>query len=143
MYILYLFCIQIFIVYLSRKFVFFTRLVRKNFVGVLATITVLCCSRMLYIGYYALSYNSIYCLISNITSQPQRVTVSKFDGNITYFGLKHIPLFIVALIFTIFVFLFHFLSSLGSVPSEAIQYQVSLMGGKIEAILRSTHWTLS
>ena len=107
-YIVYLLCIQISIVYLSRKFLFFTSLVGKNVVNVLATITFLIYSRLLYICYYSFKSQQIFFAISNITSEPQKVDVLQLDGNLTFFGLKHIPLFILALICLIALFFFAF-----------------------------------
>ena len=95
----YIFCLiftLIFIIYLSHKFISFTRLVRKNTTSVLATIIVLAYSRVIFVCYHSLNRKPVL-VISN-GSQVDKKYVWSFDGNIPYLGSKHIPLFILAII---------------------------------------------
>ena len=95
----YIFCLiftLIFIIYLSQKFISFTRLVRRNATSVLATIITLAYSRVIFFSYHSLKCGSML-VISN-GSHVDKKLVWFFDGNIPYLGPKHIPLFILGII---------------------------------------------
>ena len=105
----YIFCLiftLIFIIYLSHKFISFTRLVRRNTTSVLATIIVLIYSRVIFICYHSLHRKPVH-VISNC-SQDDKKYVWSFDGNIPYLGSKHIPLFILAIICSLVLLWFTF-----------------------------------
>ena len=95
-YIFCLICTQVIIICLSHKFISFTRLVRRNTTNVLATITTLAYSRVIFVCYHSLK-GQFVLVISN-GSQVNKKCVWSFDGNMPYLGSKHIPLFILAII---------------------------------------------
>jgi hypothetical protein len=96
-YIFCLICTQIFIIFLSHKFILFTRLVRRNTTNVLATVIILAYSRILFICYHSLTSTRVK-FNTDASLQPKFKYVWTFDGNIPYLGSKHIPLFILAII---------------------------------------------
>ena len=105
----YIFCLiftLIFIIYLSQKFISFTRLVRRNATSVLATIITLAYSRVIFVCYHSLK-GQFMSVITN-GSQIDKKCVWSFDGNIPYLGPKHIPLFIVAIICLLILLWFTF-----------------------------------
>lgn len=73
-------------------------------IEVLATLFLLSYSKLLKTIVTALSYTNLL-VASNVSDplSPQRVWV--YDGHILYLGNKHLPLFIIALLFLLFLFL--------------------------------------
>ena len=97
-YALYLVAIQVMIILMSRRYILFTRLVRRNVVSVLATLLYLMFSPLTYAGIQTLQSTDLHVSTPNGTLQK---SVWQFDGNILYLRSKHIPLFTVALICSI------------------------------------------
>ena len=95
-YIFCLICTQVIIIYLSHKFISFTRLVQRNTTNVLATIIFLAYSRVIFVCYHSLNYQFVF--VNSNTLQVDKKGVWSFDGNMPYLGPKHIPLFILAII---------------------------------------------
>ncbi len=89
----YLLFIQALMIILSRKYIFFTRLFGRNVLKVLATLLFLTHSQLLYACFHSLQYAYLY--VSTNTGK-KVVNVWSFDGNIPYFGLKHMVLFFLA-----------------------------------------------
>ena len=96
-YAFYLIALQVLIVFLCRKFVLFTRLFGKNVLQVLAT--------LLFLGYSPL----MHAIVNTFSRAPLRVHFSNntileerhiliYDGNISYFEAKHIPMFILGIV---------------------------------------------
>ena len=96
--------LQVVIIILSRKFIFFTRLFGRNVLKVLATLLFLTHSQLMYACFHSLQYAPLYVKTLNGT-QTVTVYVWSFDGNIPYFGLKHIILFSLAAV-CLFLILF-------------------------------------
>lgn len=100
-YTFYLITLQIIIVLLCRRFVLFTRLFRRNVLQVLATLLYLAYSPVMHALIYTFSTETLKVYLPNGTNIGTR-PILLFDGDATYFGAKHIPLFIVGLVcFTI------------------------------------------
>ena len=97
-YMFYLLAIQGVIIYLCHRFVFFTRLFGRNIVKVLATLIFLMYSPLTYAILQTFQATKLHIFTPNGTNKR---LVWYYDGNIPYFGTKHIPLFIVAIVCTI------------------------------------------
>ena len=106
-YVFYLLFIQAIIIFLSHRFIFFTRLFGKNVLKVLATILFLSHSKLLYSCFHTFQYGIIHFSSTNKTV-PEHKTVWYFDGNLPYLGFKHALLFIVALFCSLFAAFFMF-----------------------------------
>lgn len=92
------------IITLSRKFIFFTRLFGRNIVKVLATLVFLLYTNLVFATIVALQFATLYIHDSNGTQYSKLIWYH--DGNIPYFGPKHIPLFIVASICAVIMLFF-------------------------------------
>jgi hypothetical protein len=101
-FVFYLLFIQVLMIILSRKFIFFTRLFGRNVLKVLATLLFLIHSQLLYACFHSLEFAKLYVKTQN---GAQTEYVWSFDGNIPYFGLKHMVLFFLAVI-CLFLMLF-------------------------------------
>ena len=95
-FLFYLCILELAIIILSRKYIFFTRLFGRNVVKVLATLFLLCSAKMMDIGIGTLEFARIKHSVSPDT------IVWLFDGNISYYTGKHIFLFILSLLFCSF-----------------------------------------
>ena len=102
-FVFYLLIIQAVMIILSHKFIFFTRLFGRNVLKVLATLLVLTHSQLMYACFHSLLYSHL--IISTSTGK-KIVNVWSFDGNIPYFGLKHMVLFLLAVICLLFMLFF-------------------------------------
>ena len=105
----YFLFIMAMIVALSRKFIFFTRLFGRNIVKVLATLAFLLYTNLVFATIVTFQYATLYIHDSNGTRYSKLIWYH--DGNILYFGCKHIPLFIIAFICAV-VMLFFMISLL-------------------------------
>ena len=105
-YAFYLLLIQILIVLLSRKSIFFTRLCGRNVVKVLATLLCLTQSRLMYACFNTFQYATLY----SYTQQEsiKHSTVWYYDGNVRFFGTKHTLLLIVAIFCSVIALWFNF-----------------------------------
>ncbi len=83
----YVWTLELFIVILSRRYIFFTRLFGKNVVKVLATLFLVSYAKTLNIAINTLEFAIINDSDGNIFN------VWLFDGNLGYLMGKHIPLF--------------------------------------------------
>ena len=92
-FIFYLCTLEATIIILSHKYIFFTRLLGRNVVKVLATLFLISCAKMVDIGISSLQFAQIK------HSDGPNTVVWLFDGNISYLKGKHIPLFVLGLIF--------------------------------------------
>ena len=92
----YLLFILMVMILLSRKFVFVTRLLRKNIVNVLATLVVLLYSNLSFAIFSTFKYSFLHISTTNSTEYYR--VAWYYDANIPYFGLKHSLLFCVALL---------------------------------------------
>ncbi len=99
-FIFYLLFLSLTIIFLSHRFIFFTRLVGRNVVSVISTIMVLSYSKIVRISIKALRYVVLH------TSDDKTLMVWYSDGNIVYFSGKHLPLAIVALIMLVMISLY-------------------------------------
>ena len=88
------------IIILSHKYIFFTRLFGQNVVKVLATLFLICCAKMIDIGISSLEFAHI-----RHSDGPDTV-VWLFDGNINYLKGKHIPLFVLGIVFCSFALVY-------------------------------------
>ena len=104
-YTFYLITLQITIVLLCRRFVMCTRLFRKNVVQVLATLLFLMYAPIIeaLVNTFARSILTVFN-INNTELEKRSVCI--FDGNVTYLGAKHSPLFVIALVYSIGLTLF-------------------------------------
>ena len=98
----YLLFIQVAMIILSRKFIFFTRLFGRNVLKVLATLLFLTHSQLMYACFHSFQYAHLFVSTQNGIHV---VNVWSFDGNIPYFGLKHMILLFLAVI-CLFLMLF-------------------------------------
>ena len=101
----YIFCLiftLISIIYLSHKFIRFTRLIRRNAINVLATIIIFAYNRVFLVCYHSFNHDKV-AFNTDYSLQPKFKLVWIFDGNIPYLGPKHIPLFVLAIIFLLAV----------------------------------------
>ena len=96
---LYLWAITSLIIYLSHKFQAVAKILGNNSVPVLATLIFLSYSKLLYtiIAALSLSFQKV--------SDNSTVAVWSFDGTIEYLSGKHIPLFLVAIVVLLFLWL--------------------------------------
>ena len=97
---LYVLFLELMIIILSRKFVFFTRMLGRNAVNVLSTTMLLVYPRLLRSILKSLQYSTL-----QLSDDTQKY-VWYFDGDIDYFQGKHIPLGIVASLLSIVVALY-------------------------------------
>ena len=104
-YIFHLLAIQGVIIYLCRRFVFFTRLFGRNIVQVLATVVFLMYSPLLFTIVQTFQCTHLKMWTPNGTIYK---LVWYRDGRIPYLGSKHIPLFIVGLLSGIVLLWFTF-----------------------------------
>ena len=99
-FLFYLCILELAIIILSHKYIFFTRLFGRNIVKVLATLFLVCCAKMIDIGITSLELAHIR------HSDGPRTIVWLFDGNIPYCTGKHIPLFVLGLMFYSFALVY-------------------------------------
>ena len=105
-FVFYLLFIQGIIIFLSRRFVLFTRLFGRNVLKVLATVLFMSHSKLIYSCCCTFWFDYIYYFSSINATAPEYKIVWHFDGNIPYLGFKHALLFVVALLCSIFVLFF-------------------------------------
>ena len=97
----YLVSLLALIIYLSKRFIFFTRLFGRNIVKVLATIVFLLYSNIIFAIFIAFQYATLHYSTPNTTLHSKMVWY--IDGNVPYLGRKHAPLYIVALFWSMAV----------------------------------------
>ena len=102
----YFLFILMLIIYLSRRFIFFTRLMRRNIINVLATLTVMLYTNLLFAMLNTFKYAILHVSASNGTQYSK--VAWYYDANIPYFGLKHSLLFAVALLCSVAMMFFMF-----------------------------------
>lgn len=91
----YVLILEFFIVTLSHRYVFITRLVGRNVVKVLATLFLITYAKSLNIAISSLEFAIIK------QSSDSHSIVWLFDGELTYLSRKHIPLFILGTTLTL------------------------------------------
>ena len=96
------------VILLGRRFIFFTRLLGRNIVQVLATLVTMIYSNLLFATIVTFRSATLYISTTNGTQYSK--TVWYYDGSIPYLGLKHAPLFVIALICSLVML--YFMSSL-------------------------------
>lgn len=89
------------VVLLGRRFILFTRLLGRNIVKVLATLVAMIYSNLLYATLITLQPAVLHISAANGTQYSR--TVWYYDGAMPYFGVKHTPLFVMALICSLFI----------------------------------------
>lgn len=94
----YLVSLLALIVYLTKQFIFFTRLFGRNIIKVLATIVFLLYSNITFAIFIAFQYATLHYSTPNTTLHSKMVWY--IDGNVHYLGRKHAPLYIVALLWS-------------------------------------------
>ena len=104
--IFYFISIQIIIIYLNRRFLFFTRLFGRNVIKTLATVFILVYSNIVSTSLRVIHFAALY--VSDPNKAPRSILVWYYDGNIPYLGPKHAPLFVMALVFYISALFFVF-----------------------------------
>ena len=92
------------VVLLGRRFIFVTRLLGRNIVQVLATLVAMIYSNLLYAT--IITFRSATLHISTTNGTQYSRTVWYYDGSIPYLDLKHAPLFVIALICSLFMLYF-------------------------------------
>ena len=95
----YLLFILMLIIFLSRRFIFFTRLMRKNIINVLATLTVMLYSNLSFAIFTTFKYVTLHISTTNGTRYSKIAWY--YDANVPYFGLRRSLLFSVALLCSI------------------------------------------
>lgn len=118
--IFYLLFVQVVIIFLTRKFIFFTRLFGRNIIKVLATLFFLQYSNIIFAVSRTMQYATIHYSTANSTLPSKLVWY--FDGNVPYLGLKHAPLFIMGMFWLVVLFLFVF----SLLMIQCLQKQASL-----------------
>ena len=98
-YVFYLTAIQVIVILLCRKFTSFTWLFGRNIVKVFATLLFLMYSPLMYAILQSFHFATLHASTLHGVNNAFR-TVWHFDGNIPYFGAKHLPLFIVSVLCT-------------------------------------------
>ena len=91
-FLFYLWILELIIIILSRRYIFFTRLVGRNIVKVLATMFLICYTKTISIAINSLEFANIK------HSDRSQTSVWLLDGNIDYLSGKHIPLFLLGII---------------------------------------------
>ena len=104
--VFYYLAIFMLIIFLSRKFMFFTRLFGRNIIKALATLAFLLYSNLLFATLNTFRYANLFISASNGTQYTKLAWY--YDGNVPYFGFKHAILFVTALICSIAMFIFVF-----------------------------------
>ena len=89
------------IILLGRKFIFFTRLLGRNIIKVLATLVAMMYFNLLFATFVTFQYAVLHISTTNGTQYSK--TVWYYDGSIPYLGLKHTPLFVTALICSLLI----------------------------------------
>ena len=102
-YVFSLLFLQIVMIILSRKFIFFTRLFGRNVLKVLATLLFLTHSQLMHASFQSIRYAALYVKTQNET---RTVYVWSFDGNIPYLGFQHVILFLLAAVCLLFMLFF-------------------------------------
>ena len=82
------------IIFLTKRFLFFTRLFGRNIVKVLATIIFLLYSNIAFAVFVTAQFATLHYSTPNTTLHSKPVWY--LDGNVPYLGRKHAPLFVVA-----------------------------------------------
>ena len=88
------------IILLGQKFIFFTRLLGRNIIKVLATLVAMIYSN-LFATFVTFQYAVLHMSMNNGTQYSRNVWY--YDGSIPYLGLKYTPLFITTLIWSLFM----------------------------------------
>ena len=99
-FLFYVWGLELLIIVLSRRYIFFTRLFGRNVVKVLATFFLVCYAKTLNIASTILEFVIIK------GSEGKTFNVWLFDGNLGYFMGKHIPLFFVGIILCLIIAVF-------------------------------------
>ena len=99
-FLFYIWMLEYFIIVLSRKYIFFTRLVGRNVVKVLATLSLVCFPLLFNTALSSLEFVYIH------HSGGHKTPVWQPDGNLNYLESKHIPLFILGTAFCILALLY-------------------------------------
>lgn len=102
--VFYLLLILLIIILLSRKFVFFTRLLGRNVIKVLATLIFILFSNLTYATVVTFQFATLHIFTSNGSHYSELVWY--YDGNVPYLGLKHALLFIVASVCAVIMLFF-------------------------------------
>ena len=102
----YFLFILLVIIFLSRRFIFFTRLMRRNILNVLATLTVMLYTNLLFAILNTFKYAILHISTSNDTQYSK--VAWYYDATIPYFGFKHSLLFAVASLCSIAMIFFMF-----------------------------------
>ena len=105
-YIAYMWSLQVIIILLCRRYIFFTRVFGKNVTKVLSTLIFLCFSKALQIISDVLEFT----ILQGRNDKGKYVTkyVMSVDGNIQYLSNKHIPLFVPAILLSVILMAFTF-----------------------------------
>ena len=98
--------VLVLIILLSRRFIFFTRILGRNSVKVLASMVCLLYSNFMYAIIITFQYAVLHVSPSNGTTYKKLVWY--YDGNVPYLGLKHAPLFVLSLICSVVMAFFVF-----------------------------------
>ena len=115
-FLFYIWVLIFLIVILSRRYIFFTRLVGRNVVKVLATLGLVCFPQVFNIALGCLELTYIRY------SDGHKTTIWQRDGNIKYLKGKHIPLFILGM----FLFLLSLFSTLALLFIQCLQKNSNL-----------------
>ena len=99
-FLFYVWGLELLIIVLSHRYIFFTRLFGRNVVKVLATLFLVCYAKTLNIASTTLEFAVIK------DSEGKTFNVWLFDGNLGYFMGKHIPLFFVGTILCLIIAVF-------------------------------------
>ena len=100
-YICYICSLQVIVIILCRRSVFFTRIFGRNVTKVLSTLIVICFAKAL----QTISDVLEFTILHN-ASHPRYIIVMSVTGNIKYLSRKHIPLLITAIMLCILLLFF-------------------------------------
>ena len=106
-YIFYMWTLQVIIVILCRRYVFFTRMFGRNVTKVLSTLILLCFSKAMQTIQDTLEFTTLL----SITSKNHQIHILKYfvtslDGNMEYLSPEHIPQFVFAIFLMIVLLIF-------------------------------------
>ena len=99
-FLFYIWVLELIIIALSHRFIFFTRLVGRNVVKALATLLLISFPKLLNTAINSLKYAHIF------KSNGEIQMVWSPDGNVDYLNGKHTPLFVVGVLLCIFALLY-------------------------------------
>ena len=122
------------------KFILFTRLFGRNVLKVLATLLFLTHSQLMHASFQSLRYADLYVKTQNGT---RTTYIWSFDGNISYFRLRHMVLFLLAVVCLLLMLFFTLcLLFVQYLQKHNNRWYLYTLGRTTETIFRSFHGSM-